>query len=49
MNGKKAKKLRRKAHNLWVTAKPEAQKRISKRRVYQMLKKEYKKGKKVAE
>lgn len=43
MNEKKAKMLRRKAHNLWVTFKDDVKKRVSKKRVYQHLKKEYKK------
>jgi hypothetical protein len=42
MNNKKAKGLKRKAHNLWITFKPDVKKRVTLRRVYQMLKKEYK-------
>jgi len=44
MNQKKAKGLRRKAFNLWSTAKDDIKKRISARRMYQLLKKEYKKS-----
>ena len=39
MNQKKAKGLRRKAFNLWST---DFKKRVSLRKVYQMLKKEHK-------
>ena len=44
MNGKKAKELKRKAHNEWVNLKPEYQKIFTVRRVYQQMKKVYKQG-----
>lgn len=47
MNGKKARALRDKAHNLWETGKPKTQKKISKRKAYKILKKKYKNGEKV--
>lgn len=43
MNGKKAKSLRRKAYNLFMTMKEDIKKRVSLRKVYKHLKKEYKK------
>lgn len=42
MNQKKAKELRRKAFNIYITARDEKKKRISVRKIYQFLKKQYK-------
>ena len=42
MNQKKAKELRRKAHNEWLKLKPDARKVISEIMVYKHLKKELK-------
>lgn len=43
MNGKQAKALRRKAFNLYLTFKEDVKKRVSLRKVYKHLKKEFKK------
>ena len=47
MNGKKARKLRKKAKKFYETAKPELKEKLSERKIYQWFKKESKKrGKK---
>ena len=43
MNEKKARMLRRKAHNLWISFKDDVKKRVTKKKVYKLLKEEYKK------
>ena len=43
MNQKKVKELRRKAFNIYTTARDEKKKRLSVKKIYQFLKKEYKK------
>ena len=44
MNNKVAKKLRRKAHNMWETANENLKKKYTKKQIYDALKKEYKKS-----
>jgi len=45
MNGRKAKSLRRKAHNLFATMREDLKKKTSERYIYRWLKKEYKNDK----
>jgi len=43
MNSKRAKNLRRKAHILYINANEKTKQHITERRVYKLVKKEYKK------
>jgi len=45
MNGKIAKKLRKEANNMYDNAPEKVQKKTSRRRIYQWLKNQFKKGK----
>ena len=45
MSEKKAKELRRQAHNMWVDMKPEYQKIFTVKQVYKKLKKDLKNAK----
>lgn len=45
MNEKKAKDLRRQAHNMWIDMKPEYQKMYTVQQVYKQLKKDLKRRK----
>lgn len=47
MNGKIVKELRRKAHNQWISLKPEYQKLFTVRQIYQQMKDVYKTGVKI--
>ena len=42
MNGRKAKDLRRQAHNMWIGMKPEYKKMFTVHQVYKQLKKDLK-------